>query len=104
MQTILPVKRGADIVLEMQRVDDAGDPVDLTGTGITSKVRAAGFQDSWTAEVTNTATGTFELRVTGAESALWPLMLLESDVRYSDGGAVTFSETFYLKVKEPATR
>ncbi len=100
----IEIKRGDQFSLDVTRLDENGDPVNLTGMTITSQVKNPGFVASLTVAITNAALGQFTLSASAAATATWPPARLSGDVKYvAGGGIVRRSKTFTILVGKEIT-
>jgi hypothetical protein len=101
--TPISLKRGASLDLTLDFQSDAGAPIDLTGATITSQVRDS--SDNLVLALTPVATANAgEVRITVADTSLWPLGLLRCDVRVAVAGMVEFSDAFLIQVTRSVTQ
>lgn len=103
----ITIKAGDTMTLPMTWSADGTD-VDLTGYTVTAQVRrrADELVDTLTCtpdadQATNP--GVLVVSATDAQTALWPILTLECDVRF-DNGEVTHTDTFEIVVKKAITR
>jgi len=100
----IELKRGDQLALDVTRMDEAGNPVDLTGLTITSQAKISGFVANLTVTVTNAAAGQLRLSAPATATALWPVASLSVDIKYDAGGGnIRRSKTFNLKVTKEIT-
>lgn len=100
----IEMKRGDQLTIDITRVDGSGQPVNLAGLTITSRVMIAGFSANLTVTVVDAAAGKFRLSATASETATWPVARLRSDVKYDEGsGAIRRSRTFTIEVEQEIT-
>ena len=98
------IKRGDQLSMDITRVDQNGDPINLTGVTITSQVKGPGFVASLTVTAVNLAIGQFQLTAASGATATWPMGRLSGDVKYvSGGGLVRHSKTFFILVGKEIT-
>lgn len=111
----LAIKKGDTFSALCQRVDQNGNPVNISGYTITSRVRSTtGFSGNLTVVVVTPAQGQFSINATATATASWPVCksidgtiteknFLYCDVQYVSGSTVESSETFTLQVFEDVT-
>lgn len=100
----LYAKRGD--TLSLACVDDTGDITGVTIEASVSMVRTdirGYFEESLTVTETDLSAGEYTLSATAAETEDWPIGRLNCDIKYSVGGQVERSETFYINLLERVT-
>ena len=105
----ITIKAGDTLTLPMTWSADGTD-VDLTGYTVTCQVRKR--DDTAVDELTSTPDadqvtnpGELVVAATDAQTALWPILTLECDVRFESGdGSTTHTDTFEIKVEKAITR
>ena len=102
------IKRG-DTLQRTLTLTSGGAPYIPVGATIACQVKSAAtrgeapFIDSLS--VASTATpGQFLLTATAAQTALWPLGVLVSDVQFTIGATVKSTETFTVSVEQDVTQ
>lgn len=102
----LRIKRGDTLLQDGRAQNDDGSVFDLTGSTVTSKVRAmqGTFVATLDVVITDEAQGQFTLGATAEATEEWPVGKLLCDVKWSNGGDAIHSETFELIVVEAITR
>ncbi len=107
MNTIT-VKRGDTVLFTCAVTDDAGSPVDLTGSAIAMQVRQVpglALVEELDVDIDAGTGGTFTGRADATASLVWPLGSHRCDIRITDADdAVTHSETFAIAVAEGVTQ
>lgn len=97
------IKRGAALILQMVFTDDFGVPIDLSSVTLEAQVRDASDNLVVALPVTVTAqTGIATVQV--ADTTLWPLGLLRSDIKLTTGGLPVLSETFSIRVSRQVSQ
>lgn len=100
----IEIKRGDRLDLDIIRVDADGNPVNLTGMTITAQAKITGFSANLTVTVVAAAAGHLRLSCPAASTALWPVAVLSTDVKYDAGGGdIKRSRTFGIKVVKEIT-
>ena len=101
--TKISFKRGQTFVVYCQRLDANGNPVDLTGVGVTATIGGPGFSESLTTAITDSANGKFTLSAPSSTSAAWPVMALAFDVAFDHGTYVVISDSVTVNISDNVT-
>lgn len=96
------IKRGETLALPKTRVDAAGAAVALPSL-VTAAVRTRTFYQAIGVTIDDGPAGEYTLTAPATQTAAWPIGLLDVDVKYSDGTAVAYSETFHLSCQDHVT-
>ncbi|MGB1390297.1 MAG: hypothetical protein ACPG61_15575 [Paracoccaceae bacterium] len=91
------IKPGA--TLEWAVTDDSGD---LTGTTIEAALAFGDFYYALTVTPVDLTVGTYT--ITAASTATFPPGRLDCDLKYTEAGAVVFTDTFSIYVDRKVTR
>lgn len=98
------IKQGEALLLQFTFVHEDGvTPVDLTNVALSSQVRDATGDLVATLAVTKTLQ-TGVATVTQADTSLWPLGMLRSDVKAISAGLSVLSDTFSIRVERAVTQ
>lgn len=111
----LTVKRGDTFSVLCQKVDESGNPLDISSYAITSTIKSVGgFTQNLSVSILDATTGQFVLNATATNTQGWPVFkamdgtqsvknVLYCDVQYTSSPYVESSETFYVYVIEDIT-
>ena len=84
--------------LSWSAIDDAGD---LTGVLIEAALSSNDFYYPPTVTATDLSVGSYE--ISASDTSSFPIGTLACDIKYSIGGLVTHTDTFYVEVIQKVT-
>lgn len=92
--------RGDLISLDFTLTNSAGNPIDVTNLALTGGVRLRGFYAPFTITKGNAALGQCTITAIPSVTALWPVAILEAQIKADGGGNnVKRSEKFRLEIE-----
>lgn len=102
--TVYAIKRGAELLLDLEVQQDDGTPVDLTDASLSAQIRDMHEALIATPTVTITDAARGQARFAALSDSTWPLGRLKFDFRLVLGGVPGFSETVFISVANPVTQ
>ena len=97
------IKRGAALIMQMAFTDDFSVPIDLTNVTLAAQVRDSSDNLVAVLPITITAqTGIATVQV--ADTTLWPVGLLRTDILLTTAGLPVLSESIPIRVNRQITQ
>lgn len=92
--------RGDLISIDFALANAAGNPIDVTNLALTAGVKLRGFTAPFTVTKGNAALGQCTITAIPSVTALWPVAILEGQIKADGGGTnIKRSEKFRLEIE-----